>query len=66
MAFLAEYPANKELVTIKVATEIAQVSRRTIYNWMKSNKIDWSRTASGNIRIIEETLFRYNDKSARD
>lgn len=57
---------NKELVTINEAGEIAKVSRRTIYNWMHLNKIDWTRVASGSIRIIRDSLFRLNDVSARD
>jgi hypothetical protein len=57
---------NKELVTINEAREIAKISRRTIYNWMRLNKCDWTRVASGNIRIIKDSLFRLNDVSARD
>ena len=52
---------KKELVTIMQATDIAQVSRRTIYNWMHLNKVDYTRTAGGSIRIIRDTLFKLND-----
>jgi len=64
--FHSGFPANKELVTIEQAREIAQVSRRTIYLWIKSGKIDYYRTASGSIRIVEESLFSKTDKSAWD
>ncbi len=52
---------HKETISIKHATEIAQVSRRTIYNWLKNNKVDYTRTAGGSIRIIRDTLFKLND-----
>jgi excisionase family DNA binding protein len=49
---------NRELVTIQRASELASVSRRTIYNWINENKVDYVRTAGGSIRIIADTLFR--------
>lgn len=52
---------NKELVTIEQARDIAGVSRRTIYNWIKSNKVDYTRNAGNSIRIIRDTLFKLND-----
>ena len=53
---------KKEIVTINHAMEIAAVSRRTIYNWIAEDKIDYTRTAGGSVRIIRDTLFRLNDK----
>jgi len=34
------------------------VSRRTIYNWIAANKIEYKRTAGGSIRIFVDTLWR--------
>jgi excisionase family DNA binding protein len=34
------------------------VSRRTIYNWMAKGKVEYLRTASGAVRIYQDTLFR--------
>lgn len=45
-------------ITIKAATQIASVSRRTIYNWMRDEKIEFTRTAGGARRIFLDTLFK--------
>lgn len=50
-----------KMVTIKQAQERAGVSRRTIYNWMDSGKIQFVRTAGGHRRIFEDTLWRDSD-----
>jgi excisionase family DNA binding protein len=34
------------------------VSRRTIYNWIASGKIQYVRTAGGSVRIFADTLWR--------
>ena len=34
------------------------VSRRTIYNWMASGKVEYVRTAGGAVRIFSDTLWR--------
>lgn len=65
MAFLKEYPKGKKLISIQQATEIAGVSRRTIYNWITAERIDYCRTVSGSIRIVEDTLFRKTDEPAK-
>ena len=57
MAFQKDYIESKDLVTINQAMNIDGVSRRTIYNWINNNKIDYCRTASGSIRIVKDTLF---------
>ncbi len=48
---------NRKLVAIRKACELADVSRRTIYNWIKEGKVQYVRTASGNIRIYEDSLW---------
>lgn len=53
---------KKELVTISEATKIAHVSRRSIYNWIQNNRIDYTRVASGSIRIVKDSLFKLNDE----
>lgn len=45
-------------VSITKACELAGVSRRTIYNWLKTGKLDHCRTAGGSIRIFPTSLFR--------
>ena len=47
------------------ACELVGVSRRTIYNWLSSGKIDYVRTAGGSVRIFVDTLWRDpNDRPA--
>jgi excisionase family DNA binding protein len=40
------------------ACELVGVSRRTIYNWLSSGKIEYLRTAGGSVRIFADTLWR--------
>jgi len=57
---------RKELITIAHACHLAGVSRRTIYNWIKGNKVDYTRVASGNIRIVRDSLFKLNDVTSSE
>jgi excisionase family DNA binding protein len=45
-------------VTIMQAAKFLQVSRRTIYHWLKAGKLQYVRTAGGTIRILTASLFR--------
>lgn len=45
-------------VSIMKACDIAGVSRRTIYNWIKAGKLAYRRTAGGQIRIFESSLWQ--------
>jgi excisionase family DNA binding protein len=49
---------DRHTVSIAKAGELVGVSRRTIYNWIASGKIQYVRTAGGSIRIFEDTLWR--------
>src|SRR5579862_958869 len=55
------YAAGRVTLTIRQAQTRAQVSRRTIYNWMAQGKVEYVRTAGGSVRIFEDTLFRQDD-----
>ena len=48
---------NRKTVSIPQACELVGVSRRTIYNWLGSGKIEYVRTLSG-VRIVADTLWR--------
>lgn len=37
---------ERELLNINDAAKFAKVSRRTIYHWIKNNKIEYERVAS--------------------
>jgi excisionase family DNA binding protein len=41
------------------ACELVGVSRRTIYNWIASGKVEYIRTAGGSVRIFVDTLWRH-------
>jgi excisionase family DNA binding protein len=49
---------DRKTVSIPTACELVSVSRRTIYNWIASGKIQYVRTAGGSVRIFADTLFR--------
>lgn len=40
------------------AAQLVGVSRRTIYNWLASDKLDYVRTAGGSVRIFVDSLWR--------
>lgn len=46
------------VVSIDKACELAGVSRRTIYNWIRDDRIKWIRTAGGQRRILIDSLFK--------
>jgi excisionase family DNA binding protein len=47
------------------ACELVGVSRRTIYNWIASGKVEYVRTAGGSVRIFADTLWRSPSESSR-
>lgn len=52
---------ERKTVSILKACELAGVSRRTIYNWLESGKLEYVRTAGGSVRIFPDSLFRPAD-----
>ena len=49
---------ERKTIAIMKACELVGVSRRTIYNWLASGKIEYVRTAGGSVRIFVDTLWR--------
>jgi excisionase family DNA binding protein len=49
---------DRRTVSIPQACQLVSVSRRTIYNWISSGKVQYVRTAGGAVRIFADTLFR--------
>lgn len=47
---------GRTTVTVSQAMARCGVSRRTIYNWLAKNKIEWTRTPGGAPRIFEDSL----------
>lgn len=58
--------ADRKTVSIMKACELVDVSRRTIYNWITSGKVEYLRTAGGSIRIFVDTLWRTPEDSSQD
>jgi excisionase family DNA binding protein len=56
---------ERQTLTIMKACEVVGVSRRTIYNWIAANKIEYVRTAGGSIRIYADSLWREGSSAAR-
>jgi excisionase family DNA binding protein len=52
---------ERKTVSIPRACELVGVSRRTIYNWIASSKVQYVRTAGGSVRIFVDTLWREPD-----
>jgi excisionase family DNA binding protein len=56
---------EREVISIMKACELVDVSRRTIYNWLSSGKIEYVRTAGGSVRIFVDSLWRNPHSSNR-
>ena len=54
----ASSEVERKTISIMKACELVGVSRRTIYNWLSSGKIEYVRTAGGSVRIFVDTLWR--------
>ncbi len=52
---------DRKTISIMKACELVGVSRRTIYNWIASGKVEYVRTAGGSVRIFVDTLWRAPD-----
>ena len=57
---------DRKTVSIPRACEIVGVSRRTIYNWLASGKVQYVRTAGGSVRIFADTLWREPDAPSQN
>jgi excisionase family DNA binding protein len=55
---------DRKTISIMKACELVGVSRRTIYNWIASGKIEYVRTAGGSVRIFVDTLWREPSRTA--
>ncbi len=56
---------ERKTVSIMKACETVGVSRRTIYNWLSSGKVEYIRTAGGSVRIFADTLWRDPQRAER-
>ena len=56
--------ADRKTISINKASELVGVTRRTIYNWIDSGKVEYIRTAGGAVRIFVDTLWRTPEDTA--
>ena len=56
---------DRKTITIMKACDLVGVSRRTIYNWIASGKVEYVRTAGGSVRIFVDTLWRKPEDASR-
>ncbi|MGE0363041.1 MAG: excisionase family DNA-binding protein [Vicinamibacterales bacterium] len=49
---------ERQTISIAKACELVGVSRRTLYNWIATGKVEFTRTAGGSIRLFVDTLWR--------
>jgi excisionase family DNA binding protein len=61
----AKNDVERKTISIMKACELVGVSRRTIYNWLSSGKIEYIRTAGGSVRIFADTLWRDPHRAVR-
>lgn len=54
----------RETMNILQAGARCGVSRRTIYYWLANGKLEYVRTAGGNVRIFVDSLFVKGNVSA--
>ena len=52
---------DRKTISIMKACDLVGVSRRTIYNWISSGKVEYVRTAGGSVRIFVDSLWREPD-----
>jgi excisionase family DNA binding protein len=57
--------ADRKTISIMKACDLVGVSRRTIYNWITTGKVEYVRTAGGSVRIFVDTLWRDPSDSVR-
>lgn len=56
---------NRRLVNTAQAAAIAGIARRTLYLWIKLGRVEVTRTASGQLRIYADTLFRRDPRGRK-
>lgn len=53
---------RRQLANTVTSADIARVNVRTIYRWVRDNRVEWVRTPSGQLRIYVDTLLRKSPK----
>lgn len=56
---------SRPLVNTRQACAIAGIRPRTIYLWIQQGRVEVTRTASGQVRIYADTLFRRDPRGRK-
>jgi len=56
--------SHRPTISIRKACELVDVSRRTIYRWIASGKVEYVRTTEGSTRLFVDTLWRTPEDTA--
>ena len=54
----ASRTAPRALKNVAQVMALCGVCRRTVYNWIRQNKVETVRTPTGRIRIYEDSLLK--------
>ncbi len=49
---------DRGMLSVTEAAQLVRVSRRTLYNWIRRDAVEYTRTVSGRLRIYTDSLFR--------
>lgn len=60
---MSDKTESKLLLSITEVTKKLGVSRRTVYNWIESGKVEILRVPSGCVRVVAESLL--TDKAGK-
>ena len=56
---------DRRLVNSVQACRIAGIARSTLYLWIRLDRVEVTRTASGQLRIFADTLFQRDPRGRR-
>jgi excisionase family DNA binding protein len=50
--------APRAVMSVNDVCAFVGVTRRTVYNWVAADKVEYVRTPGGRLRIFADTLYR--------
>ena len=57
---------DRQTMSIREACELARISRWTIHSWIRSNEVEYVRTAGGQVRVYADSLWMRCITAAED
>lgn len=62
---MTTHTSGRTLISVREAMKEAAVSKRTIWNWIATGKVEVLRTPTGHVRIFHDTLWRKDLRGRR-